>query len=572
MTTPRRIATYERVSSEGQRDRETIKTQTDALAARLALEPDVEIVERYADDGVSGMRPLADRPGGRRLLADAEAGRYSELFLYALDRLGRNLADTAASGRRLERAGVTVVTLREGRLTPFMFDLFATLAQNEHRVFHERSSDGMERAAREGRYVGGIIPFGYAVEGERATARLVPDERVLWADRSAAELVHWMYERIALDHWTCPRLADELNGLGIPTPYARDGRGVRGKATAGVWRAGRLRNLLVNPVYRGEQQYGRRSEKRGREVIAGSVPALVSPTLWHTAQAVIAENRIMPKHHRRTYILRSVIHCAICGLAYGGTPGRDGIAWYRCGGRTRDRGRLEGTCSGRAVKSEVLEARVWADIERFLRDPGEILDELDLAREREAASGVAEAESITLSRAIAALGEQRERVVGLHIRGRLSAAEVDGELDRIADARADIERRIAALEPDPTPLPAIEPLLGQLRARLDAGLSDEERGEIIRLLVHIVLHTEPGEDGKPRARAVVSYRFPSAVLQTRTDKGSWRPRAGSSMHLGMESRGSRSAARDGLELHCPYRATDSSRFRDGHLTHFGMGI
>jgi site-specific DNA recombinase len=86
------------VSSEGQRDRETIKTQTDALAARLALEPDVEIVERYSDDGVSGMRPLADRPGGKRLLADAEAGRYTELYLYALDRLGRNLADTAASG------------------------------------------------------------------------------------------------------------------------------------------------------------------------------------------------------------------------------------------------------------------------------------------------------------------------------------------------------------------------------------------------------------------------------------------------------------------------------------------
>jgi site-specific DNA recombinase len=405
-----------------------------------------------------------------------------------------------------------------------MFDLFATLAQNEHRVFHERSSDGMERAAREGRYVGGIIPFGYAVEGERATARLVPDGRVLWADRSAAELVAWMYQRIALDHWTCPRLAAELNALGIPTPYARDGRGVRGKATAGVWRAGRLRNLLVNPVYRGEQQYGRRTEKRGREVIAGLVPTLVSPALWHAAQAVIAQNRIMAKHHRRTYILRSVVHCAICGLAYGGTPGRDGTAWYRCGGRSRDRGRLEGACRGRAVKSEILEARVWADIERFLRDPGEILDELDQAREREAASGVAEAESITLSRAIDSLAEQRERALGLHIRGRLSAAEVDGELDRIEDARVDIARRIAALEPDPTPPPAMEPLLGQLRGRLDGGLTDDERGEIIRLLVHIVVHTEPGEDGKPRARAVVSYRFPTAVLQTRTGTGSSPPR------------------------------------------------
>jgi predicted site-specific integrase-resolvase len=57
----RRIAIYERVSSADQRERETIKTQTDALDARLAAEPGIEIVARFADDGWSGMKPLAQR-------------------------------------------------------------------------------------------------------------------------------------------------------------------------------------------------------------------------------------------------------------------------------------------------------------------------------------------------------------------------------------------------------------------------------------------------------------------------------------------------------------------------------
>ena len=63
----KRVATYERVSSEDQRQRETIKSQTDALAMRLAHDPSVELVERYVDDGVSGTIAMAARPAGRQL-------------------------------------------------------------------------------------------------------------------------------------------------------------------------------------------------------------------------------------------------------------------------------------------------------------------------------------------------------------------------------------------------------------------------------------------------------------------------------------------------------------------------
>ena len=102
----RRVATYERVSSDDQRERETIKTQTDLLDRWLEREPDIEVVYRFSDDGISGTLPLVKRPGGQALLAAAEAGQIDELWLYKLDRLGRNLADTAATGRRLEQLNV----------------------------------------------------------------------------------------------------------------------------------------------------------------------------------------------------------------------------------------------------------------------------------------------------------------------------------------------------------------------------------------------------------------------------------------------------------------------------------
>jgi hypothetical protein len=97
---------------------------------------------------------------------------------------------------------------------------------------------------------------------------------------------------------------------------------------------------------------------------------------------------------------------------------------------------------------------------------------------------------------------------------------------------------VAALEPPQVlelPEAAID-LLSQVRARLDAGLTIEERQEIVRHLVRIVIRTETGEDGGKRAKAIVEYRFPDApsgVVESRTDMDSWPPRAGSAIHLGI---------------------------------------
>ena len=66
-----KVAIYLRVSSDDQAERGTIRTQADEVHRRLDREPQVTVVGDYPDDGVSGTIPLAERPGGARLLADA---------------------------------------------------------------------------------------------------------------------------------------------------------------------------------------------------------------------------------------------------------------------------------------------------------------------------------------------------------------------------------------------------------------------------------------------------------------------------------------------------------------------
>ncbi len=529
----RRAAIYLRVSSDDQAERGTIASQAFEVRRRLASEPTIEIADEYRDDGVSGTLALGARPAGAKLLADAKRGAFDEVWVYRLDRLGRDLIELAIARRSLVEMGIRLISAQEGEPDEFMFDITSAVSANERRVFLRRTASGMLDAARQGRYCGGIVPLGFKVEGAKEKAFLVPDETVLWADRSAADLVRDIYERIALRGESCRMVARDLNALGIPTHYVRDGReikrGLRVGRTQGIWRSGRIRNLVVNPVYRGELQYGRRidkrsknTERRGHEIISAPIEGVVSPALWQAAQDALAANRRVAKNTYRVYLLKGAMTCGVCGLTYVGSWSKD-IGWYRCGGQLVERGPVPGRCLGTSLRNDAIEPPVWNDIEAWLRSPGDVLDALDGTNERAAQGAIAEAEAITLARALKSLDEQKARVVKSVRMGLLSDAEVKAELGEIGNQRATLEARVAAAQaPQAEVVPQeVHALLAEVRARLDAGLTDAQRQEIVRLLASVVVHTTIGEDGTKTAKALVTYRFPG-VVPTCTGTGSWQ--------------------------------------------------
>jgi site-specific DNA recombinase len=522
----RRAAIYARVSSPDQAERETILTQLEEVERYLQRDPSFQLVGKYVDDPSRGPIPLADRPEGRRLLDDAKRRLFDEVWMFKLDRLGRDDIDPLVVRRQLNQLGVKLFALHENIESPLEFALRVAFAAEERRTLLLRSSAGMNRAAREGRYTGGIVPLGYKVEGKKEKARLVPSDVIIWGDWTEADLVRRIYYWLAVDEWSCRRIADELNRLRVPTAYQKDGRGIRGKKTQGKWRPGRIRNLVVNPVYKGELQYGRRSSKEGgREVISAEIEPLVSKETWDAAQATLAANRIIPKNGKRTYLLRSLIVCGICGLHYSGSTNR-GITWYRCNGQMVERGPHEGRCPAKSIKGDDLEPVVRADIERSLRHPGDLLDELRAERELNSAAAVAEAQRTTLEAALMDVAGRRQRMIEAYERRVITVDDLEERLSAIDEERLGLEERLRALEPppEPQPQPLAEDLLAQIRQRLDAGLDDAHWQKIAQLLVkRITIHTE-WVDGRKQARAVVEYRFP-AVVDTFRGRDSWRPPA-----------------------------------------------
>ncbi len=110
-------------------------------------------------------------------------------------------------------------------------------------------------------------------------------------------------------------------------------------------------------------------------MISASVSPLVSEDVWNAAIATLKRNRALPRNSCHSYLLRSLIRCAVCGLSFCGTWTRG--PRYRCNGSMAHRGPFAGKCIGASIKGEKLEAAVWSDVSRFLpRSPTNSSDEL----------------------------------------------------------------------------------------------------------------------------------------------------------------------------------------------------
>jgi site-specific DNA recombinase len=370
------VAVYLRVSTEEQRERQSIATQRE-FAERYCALHQLHVSAVYADDGVSGTLPLLSRPAGARILPDARLHRFDQLLVYRLDRLGRDTRLTLQAVAELEQCGVRVKSLTEdfdtatasGRL---MLTLLSGFAAHEREVIRERSLAGSQRVAQSGGWLGGRLPFGYRkADSQRQAGLVLSEEPLPGVDLSAAEVIRRIFGMAAEKRQSCRRIADYLNALGVP--WATNGVGHRASPSESVarWRAGRVRNLLISTVYKGQHVYGKRSRNQKRAPIVRAVPAIVSEAVWQQAQATLQHNfRFGPRDCRHAYLLRGLVKCGLCGLTYIGMTvrGRSGRPepYYRCNGKHDTYGVYGARgqrCPSKDVQAGWLEQAVWEEIE-----------------------------------------------------------------------------------------------------------------------------------------------------------------------------------------------------------------
>jgi len=231
--TKKRVAIYVRVSTQDQVEHGY------SLDRQISILKD-ECIKRgwkyryiYREEGISGKN--FDRPKFLRMIQMAEQRRFDIVLVWKLDRLGRSNIDLQYMREYLKLIDIELVSYTEpfdattvaGK---FMFDMLAGVAEWERSMIVERTKMGIIGRASQGKWKGGLPPFGY--DYNRETEKLEINE-------AEAAMLRHIYEKY-LEIGTIDGVRRYLKSKGILT---RQGK---------KWSPQTISRVLSNPIYVGK--------------------------------------------------------------------------------------------------------------------------------------------------------------------------------------------------------------------------------------------------------------------------------------------------------------------------------
>jgi site-specific DNA recombinase len=437
-----KVAIYARVSTDKQREKQTIKSQLVELP-KYAERQKWKIVDRYVDDGLSG-ETVEARPDFQRLLDDAAARKFEAVLVIDLDRLtrSRRSAEGALIYDHFRENGVKLATPSQGLIDlededqDLLAGIKRELAKWEKRKIIARTTRGKLQAARDGKRFSSIDPYGYTwVKDPRLKAgggyQIVESE---------ARVVRRIYA-LSLEGNGLAMIAWTLDSEGHRT-RPRKGRG-RDGSTPGIWRRSTIIKMLRSTTYRGEF----RVFKGGGEPITIRIPPIVSQETWAAAQAALTQRKTSsgaPTKHE--HLLRGHASCGVCGYTMWivtPKPGHGKNAYYRCCSTNSWRALgFSGPCGNRHHRVADVDAAVWAKLLEILRDPTLLADACSLAAKSKKDGVDWTSQLRGLERTLANLEQSASDVLRRQRRGSISSAVADRELEAIATDRKLLEKNI----------------------------------------------------------------------------------------------------------------------------------
>lgn len=355
----KRAAVYVRYSSENQRDGYSVEYQI-AECQKYISQNDMLFVKAYVDEATTG-KTTNNRTAFFEMLADVKRGLYDCVIVYKYSRFARNLVEATIYRQQIEKAGVRLISAMEqiddstpeGKMMRNIIMVMDEYYSENLAVFVQSS---MYTAAKQGKPLGGVAPFGYRID----------DEKKLTIVKSEAKVIENMFNLYASGF----SLADILRWT--------NSQGIRTRRGNQFSESG-LYTILRNEKYIGRFVY----EVKGYDsiIIDHAHPRIVDDETWNRVQERIStclENKHQPKPRlrKRVYPLTGKITCGCCGNSFIGNaktdsrrPGQE-YNYYSCRGKKRFR-----TCKMKDIRKEYLEEYVFSEIKERLLNPA-IIDKI----------------------------------------------------------------------------------------------------------------------------------------------------------------------------------------------------
>ena len=309
----RRAAGYARVSTDHEDQQNSYEAQVDYYTNYIKNRDDLEFVEVYADEGITGCNTKA-RDGFNRMIEDALAGRIDLIITKSVSRFARNTVDTLTTIRLLKEHGVEVYFEKEVIWTfdskgELFLTIMSSLAQEESRSISENCIWGQRKRFADGK---ATVPFGRFLgydRGPKGELVLNPEEAVI---------VRKIYG-LFLQGNSPYTIAHMLTKEGIPTPAKKD-----------KWHGSTVKSILTNEKYKGDallqKCYTSDFLTKKKKVNHGEIPqyyvegdheAIIRPEVFDQVQKLM-ETRVNGTNRNSCgHVFSGMVKCGRCGSWYG---------------------------------------------------------------------------------------------------------------------------------------------------------------------------------------------------------------------------------------------------------------
>lgn len=341
---------YARYSAGPRQTDQSIEGQVRVCKA-FCEQKGLTVVGEYCDRHISGRTD--ERPEFQRLIADAKKNKFDAVVVYKTDRFARNKYDSAIYKRELKRNGIQIFyaaeAIPEGPEGIILESLMEGLAEYYSAELAQKIKRGMHESALKCQSTGPGRPLGYTVD-ESKHFQIDPETA------QVVQIIFDMYIKGEPDAAIC----EYLNSRGLRT------------ARGNPFNKNSINRIIKNRKYIGEYKYH-------DIVIAGGMPAIISPDVFALAQAEMERRRTRkkPLNPKAEYLLAGKLYCGHCKTLMQGVSGtgKTGKKWYYyyC---AKTRGQAK-TCNKKQVSRDRLEREVVKATVEYILHP-EVLEDLVL--------------------------------------------------------------------------------------------------------------------------------------------------------------------------------------------------
>lgn len=321
-----KVVIYLRLSKEdGDTESQSISNQRKILY-EYARTHNMEIVDEYVDDGVSGY--TMNRKDFNRLKQDLNDGIINVILVKDLSRLGRHNAKVQLFIENMIEMDKRIISLGEN-FDSIIPSCLATLGihtwSNEQliRDTSRKVRDSIKSLQKEGKWLCGI-PYGYVKDEV--------DKYKYYVDETTALYVKLIFD-MYINGDGVNMLARKLNDMNIPSPsmvkkmrFEANGKQYK-RAVRKLWDPTAVRRIIKNDFYIGTLTLGKtkarsingkqiQQDKENMHIFKNAHEAIIDEQTFNLAQQLLVDrntNKYRGSSKKADSIFARMLECADCG-------------------------------------------------------------------------------------------------------------------------------------------------------------------------------------------------------------------------------------------------------------------